>query len=718
MRLSHIFQVFIPIFLLVSAGYCGAEDGPPQSAVSASSSEWAFRTEPQLRVPVSASDIFGVGATMLMGADWFPAPLAGLFVGGDVAYGFQPVKADNSLSVMRLGAGAGYRTRLAPKLDLRFGLTAGYQYYLLNNSGAAPPGATTSEGGGYAGLSVGCDLLVGESWNLGFAGGYEYDFGVAHQALASLNASYHLGDSAARLKRLDEAGGGEGRTPAPGEGIRIDKFELTNVFPVFHKYYDDHPMGTVVLYNQESTEITDIELGFFVKQYMDNPKSCPMGETLAPKDMVSADLFALFNESILSITEATKVTAEIELRYRIKGRLYSDKRGATLRIHDRNAMTWDDDRRAAAFVTAKDPTILELAKQVAAIVRGSSRKPVNQHFLKALAFHETLDLMGIQYVIDPKTPYNDLSRTTDTIDFLQFPRQTLSYTAGDCDDLSILYCALLESVGVETAFVTVPGHIYAAFAPDLSPQEAASCFSRSEDLIVLDGKVWIPVEVTARGSGFLRAWEQGAREWGQYTAKGQARLYPVHAAWTLYEPVGLPGQDGDTAFPDREKVREAFERQVDSFVQREIEPRVKSLENLIRSSQGDPRHYNALGVLYARYGILGKAEVQFRKAARTGSYAPALVNLGNLKCLEKDWNAALVHYRDAARLEPENMKIQICLARTYHELGNFQEAGKIYGLVQAKDPALGERFAYLGSGTGEGSRAAGDLSEGDILWLE
>jgi len=718
MRNSKVFLASVSILLLVSVGWIGAQEGARQPASPAASAEWAFRTEPQLRVPVTNTEIFGIGGMMLMGADWLPTQLAGLFIGGDVAYSFQPVKADNSLSFMRVGAEAGYRARLAPRLDMRFGLASGYQYYLLNDSGAAPPETTTSEGGGFAGLNIGFDFLLGESWNLGFGGGYEYDFGVAHQVLASLTASYHLGNNTTRMQRLDEAGGGEGRTPAPGEGIRVDKLELTSVFPVFHKYYDDHPFGTVVLYNQESTEITNLEISFFVKQYMDNPKSCPVAETLGPKDMISADVFALFNDTILGITEATKVTAEIDLRYRINGRLYADKRGATLRIHDRNAMTWDDDRRAAAFVTAKDPVILELAKQVAALVRGSSQKPINERFLQAMAFHETLDLMGIAYVIDPQTPYNDLSRTTDAIDFLQFPRQTLTFSAGDCDDLSILYCALLESVGVETAFITVPGHIYAAFAPDLSPQQASACFSRNDDLIVMSGKVWIPVEVTSRGAGFLRAWEQGAREWTQYTAKGQARLYPVHEAWTLYEPVGLPGQEGDLAFPEKEEILKAFESQVSRFVQGEIEPQEKRLENLIRSSQGNPRHLNALGVLYARYGMMDKAEVQFQKAARASGYAPAFVNLGTLKYLENDWEAALAQYLKAARLNPEDLKIQICLARTYHELGNHEEAGRIYGLVRERDPALGERYAYLGGAAGEGSRAAEGASGGEILWLE
>ncbi|MBN1837353.1 MAG: hypothetical protein JW820_15975 [Spirochaetales bacterium] len=628
------------------------------------------------------------------------------------------MKADNSLSVAGLGADVGYRLRVAPRLDISLQLASGYQYYILNRPDMAPAGATTSQGGGYAGLRAGLDYILGESWDLGLASTYQYDFGVAHHLGIALSASYHLGNSTTRLQRLDEAHGGQGRTPAPGEGIRIDRLDLANVFPVFHKYYDDHPLGTAVLYNQEDTEITNLELGFFVKQYMDNPKLCPVAPLLGPKEMTTVELLALFNDTILSNTEATKVTAEVELRYRLKGRLYADKRSATLRIHDRNAMTWDDDRRAAAFVTAKDPTILELSKEVAGVVRGSPRQPISEAFLKALAFHETLDLIGIQYVVDPQTPYADLSRTTDAIDFLQFPRQTLRYSAGDCDDLSILYCALLESVGVETAFITVPGHIYAAFAPGLSLQQAAACFSQAEEYLVLDGRVWIPVEVTSRGMGFLQAWEQGTRQWQEHAAKGQARLYPIHAAWEVYEPVGLPGEQEDAPDPGAEHVRAAFERALGQFIEREIRPAVERLERQIRASQGSPRHHNALGVLYARYGMLQEAARQFEAAARTGGYAPALVNLGNLRFLERDWNAALGYYRDAARLAPEDLKIQISVARACHELGMYDEAGRIHGRVRERDAALADQFAYLGTSLRDGKRAGQSGRQGELLWVD
>jgi hypothetical protein len=58
-------------------------------------------------------------------------------------------------------------------------------------------------------------------------------------------------------------------------------------------------------------------------------------------------------------------------------------------------------------------------------------------------------------VVDPVTPYKKFSQNL-SVDFLQFPNQTLEYKARDCDDLSMLYNALLESVGIKTAFITIP----------------------------------------------------------------------------------------------------------------------------------------------------------------------------------------------------------------------------------------------------------------------
>ncbi|HEB10626.1 MAG TPA: hypothetical protein ENI06_05370 [Spirochaetales bacterium] len=89
----------------------------------------------------------------------------------------------------------------------------------------------------------------------------------------------------------------------------------------------------------------------------------------------------------------------------------------------------------------------------------------------------------MSYVIDPTTPYGEFSKDKLAIDFLQFPTQTLEYMAGDCYDLLILYSALLESVGVETAFITIPGHIFMAFSLNIQPADDRKRFLRPDELI-------------------------------------------------------------------------------------------------------------------------------------------------------------------------------------------------------------------------------------------
>ncbi len=55
------------------------------------------------------------------------------------------------------------------------------------------------------------------------------------------------------------------------------------------------------------------------------------------------------------------------------------------------------------------------------------------------------------------------SRAIPTVvDTVHLARETLKSGLGDCSDLTVLYDSMLESLAVETGFITVPGHIYAA----------------------------------------------------------------------------------------------------------------------------------------------------------------------------------------------------------------------------------------------------------------
>ena len=122
-----------------------------------------------------------------------------------------------------------------------------------------------------------------------------------------------------------------------------------------------------------------------------------------------------------------------------------------------------------------------------------------------MGIFEAMRLYGLNYVIDPLSSFVEASKDELFLDYLQFPSQSLIYRAGDCDDLSILYAALLESVGIETAFITVPGHIFMAFSLGLTELEARQAFTSAGDFIYADGKAWVPVEVTIVQDGFNKA---------------------------------------------------------------------------------------------------------------------------------------------------------------------------------------------------------------------
>jgi tetratricopeptide (TPR) repeat protein len=425
---------------------------------------------------------------------------------------------------------------------------------------------------------------------------------------------------------------------------------------------------------------------------------------------------ALFTDRVLDITEATKVAVEIGMEYTYEGSRYKDELVETIRVYDRNAMTWDDDRKAAAFVTAKDPMVLTFSKNIAGMVKDKGSRAVDNNLLIGIALHKALSLYGMAYIIDPRTPYAEFSKQKDAIDFLQFPRQSLEYKAGDCDDLSILYSSLLGALGVEAAFITIPGHILVAFALELSPDEARKSFLNPDELIFQGGKVWIPVEITDLKGGFLEAWQIGAREWREYSEKDQAGFFPLYDAWKFYEPVGLPPGGRDITLPPEDRIVSEYLQEVVRFIDREIYPRVNKLESEIART-GSVRAMNNLGVLYARYGLHDKAEEQFQNALRKQEFVPSLINLGNVYYLRGDMDVASVYYDRAYRQEPDNPKVLLCVARVNHELGNYEVAQSTYRRLESKDPELAKQFAYLTLTGTESARAAevGRLKE-RVVW--
>ncbi len=445
---------------------------------------------------------------------------------------------------------------------------------------------------------------------------------------------------------------------------------------------------------------------------------CGQSFTLEPGEEKTVNLFGLFTSDLMGITEGTKASAKISLTYTMGGKEKTADYTPVLEVYNRNALTWDDDRKIASFITAKDPEILGFAKNVTNWMQEIKNPAVDENLQKGMVLFEAVKAYGIRYEVDPSTPFAELSGQKTAVDFLQFPRQTLHYSNGDCDDLTSLYTALLEAVGVETAVITIPGHIYGAFALKTSPDEARRTFSRPDELIITDNKVWVPVEITLFQETFEKAWQTGAKEWRSNSSKKQGNIYPNHESWQTYQAVGF-NEGAPISLPDRAGVTEAFKNSISRYVDKEIYPQVAQIQKKLQQSNQKYRYENKLGVLYARYGLYDRAGDTFKKIVQTKEYKPSLINLGNILFIKADFEGSAGYYQRVLNRDPSNKAALLGVSRCNHELENYGMAAKTYRKLKEIDPGLAMHFAYLDLRGEEATRAADAAGlRTMVLWEE
>ena len=668
------------------------------SVFSQGSSKISLLAMPEAAFPLGdSSENFEIGYGGSFAAEFMPKNLSNIFFKGNIGYLMIPTVAETNLSIASFSLNAGYIFRPAELINIRF--SAGGGYYA---------GMYEGENGSDLFYSVDSlfSFIFNPSLSLGLGAVYR-DFLTTSEGLSLYKG---FGVNAGTLVRL----GGTGRD----SGLEMERIQILPVFPVFYKYYDDNPLGNLSIKNSENSSLKDVEISLFVENYMDSPKVFATLKELKPGEEKIVPVYGLFNDQLLEITEATKLPAKIKCRYSYLGKSREKDISETVRFYDRNAMTWDDDRKAASFVTAKDPEILRYAKYIAGTVRGKGTNTINSNFRLSMAIFQSLKDYNINYVIDPQTPYEEFSKDKLSIDYLQFPVQTMNYRAGDCDDLSIMYSALLESVGIETAFITVPGHIYMAFSLDMTMEEAGKIFSDTTNLIFENDKTWLPVEITMIQDGFTKAWDEGAKEWREFFRTGKANLFPVHEAWKTYEPVGSPKTASNIRIPADDVILSSYISELDKVIFRELQPRIAQLQKEIRISRNSPSKINSLGVLYARYGYYDKAEAEFKKIVSKSEYLPALVNMGNILLLKENYKDALDYYSRANLKDPDNLSSLLGIARVSYELEKYDAVQTAFTKVEKLNPSLAGEYSYLVSQSDAIGRASSRDNKEKTLWDE
>ncbi len=660
----------------------------------------SVRVEPQAWIPAgnslpgSSLDLFSVGYGLDLKADMsFFGFLSPFVEGGINSIPYNGV-AGKSLTFGQGGAGLSFYVFPIPRLMARAGASAGMAYaWIPGQSGPAPYWKAKAEIG----------VRVNPSFTILGNAGYSQLLGTETPIYKGFSAGliFNIG--------MDKLRGG-----TSGLATTVKKQE--QIFPIAYYKSEKTPIAFMDLTNAESAELREVKVSFSAGTYTSRESVCAQLPLLLRGKTVEIPIYANFNDKVLGFSETTKIQGDIKVEYKILDAGRSVSKAITVVFNNRNAATWADDRVMAAFISPQDPVMLELSKYLAGLVRVHSRSEIDKFLQYGMGMFEGLRVYGLVWTADPNIPYVDARKDVTKLAYLQYPYQTLSYKSGDSDAIAFALAEALESVAVPAAIAALPEDVIVAFPLDMNEAQARTTFGELGNFIFDSGKVWVPLRASMIRDGFLRAWQAGADLW---KAQGSApKLVKIEEAWKDFSPIALADVDYKPAKPSEESVTLAFENVLGRFVTAEVEPKAARLLATMQG-EGTGKQRNALGIVYAQYGLYEQAKAEFEKAVAK-DYSPALVNLANVAFLLKDYDTAASYFTKALSAQPGNKAAMIGLARARYELDAYAEADELFARVKAVDPALAERYAYLSSKVDAGqalraSSAAADRG-GGMTW--
>lgn len=158
-----------------------------------------------------------------------------------------------------------------------------------------------------------------------------------------------------------------------------------------------------------------------------------------------------YSNSILTINASREITLSVSATYIDDfGVQHTAEDSVKVGVKGKNAIKWNQTYEAA-FINPRNPAIRDFAAHATSGISTSSdfgKESAAERLFLALYNR------GLDYATDP---------SGDNLDYLQFPEETLQRRAGDCDDLAVLFAALLEAVGIESRLIHVPRHLFVGY---------------------------------------------------------------------------------------------------------------------------------------------------------------------------------------------------------------------------------------------------------------
>jgi tetratricopeptide (TPR) repeat protein len=260
----------------------------------------------------------------------------------------------------------------------------------------------------------------------------------------------------------------------------------------------------------------------------------------------------------------------------------------------------------------------------------------------------------------------------------------------------VLLAAAYENLGIETALVDVPGHLFLMFRTGLKEADRGLISLQDDLLVVRDGEIWIPVEATLIATSFSEAWAEGGRRYYEAEARKQLKVLPLRHTWERYPPVTLAPPTFAVEVASGERASRLVDREQRVLIARRLEREVQPYRQLLASNPRDEEARLQIGNIYGRNGATDVALKEYEAIlAGNPRHAAALNNRGNLYYDRGDYERALESYRFAEELDPGDGGIRVNVALAYYRLGKLPEARAKYREATQLQKDTGKQYRSL-----------------------
>lgn len=429
----------------------------------------------------------------------------------------------------------------------------------------------------------------------------------------------------------------------PTSPVKLDTVAIEDIYASLYPYHANRICGTLQCnYNEPKKTTVQIRL--------EEPNFDISYETkvILDPEMNPADtsktipIIPFFSHKILNAKGSETVRVECILQPKKFIRTQPEKLYSNdFTIYGIGQINWaNGENQAAAFITPEDPVIREYSEKS---IRNNqiSSFIINETITHARQIFNHLNEQGIQYIGDAKSNYNKT-----VVDNILYPRQLLAYKMGDCDDMAVLLSSLYQSIGINTALVSVPGHIFLMFDSGIHKAKYYKLCLPQELLWIKDNHIWIPLEVTWLDKTFMEAWEEGAKELNNYKQSSEYKIIDVDVAWQIYQPIPVNSLD---RIIERPVVLASLKNEDVSEPQKTVnqmqQKHLQDMETLATKFPDNPEYKIQLATTHAMLGNTTEAKqylYQILKIDSTNYMANN--NLANIYFLEGILDSAYVNY--------------------------------------------------------------------------